>query len=321
MSTSSPGSSQCRYCPLNTVYDEASETCTSCKSSEFAYPGDKACRRRTMCKSEYDVVASYSKCVDGKRKVEYSVRSGSLCDVKGIFVPSSKKDIECKACPMGTYIEANSERKCTKCLDGEYSAEHNAKSCSVCSEGYYAPKSLAFERMEEMPEEATTACEHGEEAQANLCAVHEGWTVYNGSFRVPSYLPQGIVLILRLPVETKGNAGRVEFVYKLGGSEEELKVAIDGISKNLASNSLKTVSFDLTEGKHTIEWIYKRAGDLDTETQAAIHSIIVTGAPEGSARKCIKCPNSFTSTKGSSDCTKCPLGMISNNDSNSLITL
>lgn len=274
-----------------------------------------------MCKSEYDIVASYSECVDGKRKVEYSVRNGSICDVKGIFIPSSKTDIECKTCLMGTYVEDSSERKCSKCLDGEFSAEHNARSCSVCPEGHYAPRSLAFERVEEMPKEVATACEQGEGAQANLCAVHEGWTVCGGSFRVPPYLPQGIALVLRLPVETKENIGRVEFVYELGGSEDELKVVIDGISRDLASTSLKTVSFDLTEGKHTIEWIYKRAGDLDAETQAALHSIVVTGVPEGSARECVKCPNGFISSEKSSECTKCPLGTISNSDSNFSIAL
>ena len=318
MSTSSPGSSKCHTCSSNTIYQDSSESCVACKEDKFAYPGDKTCRTKRPCTNEYDVVPSFSECLNDKRKVEYSLRRNSICNPKNLLIPPEESGIKCKVCQLGTYVETGIKKECIKCPNGKYSAKEDSMSCITCGRGYYAPKALLFKELEEFPREITTRCEQAEDAQVNPCALHKGWVVHNGSFKVPPHLPRGTILIMQLPIEIKRNFGHIEFVYEL---EEELKVAINGITTELTPTDFKVVSLKLREGNHTIEWIYKRKEETSKETRVMIHSINITGITKGSAHQCVKCPRGSISSGEVTECTPCPLGMKANEDSNFVIEL
>jgi len=312
MSTSAPGSSKCHSCPSNTLFNEVTENCVACNKDEFAYPGDKSCRQRRPCITEYDAIAIYSKCVDNKKTIEYKLRENSICKVKDFVLPSKKTGVECKLCSTGTYIK---DGECIDCPEGKYSIEYDSNACIVCPQGYYAPKSLLFADMEKFPEEIKTTCKQAEDAYVNPCDVHKGWVVYNRSIRVPPYLPKGTILAMSLPIEIKGNVGQVEFIYTVGNNEE-LSFVIDGDANEIVqSNSERTERFDLTKGKHILEWVYKRTEEKDEVTHAMIKSISVTGTVIGLTRQCLKCPKGFITEEQATECTQCPLGMIPNTDS------
>jgi hypothetical protein len=311
MSTSSPGSSRCHSCPSNTIFKESTESCVACNANEFSYPGDRTCRKRKPCIAEYDAVAIYSNCVDNNRTVEYKLRESSICRITDFTIPSKKTGVECKTCQAGTYIENG---KCINCAEGKYSRKYNSNTCTECSQGYYAPKSIHFEEMEEFPEEITTTCRQAEDAYANSCDVHKGWVVYGGSFRVPPYLFKGIILTMKLPIEIKGSMGRVEFVYRLGRLEN-LSFIIDGNVNEMGERTdERTVAFNLTEGKHVLEWAFMKKEEIN-ESKVIIKSIHVIGTTVGSARQCLKCEKGFIRKGNTTECVQCPLGMTANSDS------
>ena len=223
-----PGSAECVHCPLNSYPDPQTHQCVECPIGMMAYPGESSCKPRPECVPEYDLVPAYTDCANGLRTASYTLREDSVCDMRNLVIPAARNDSICEVCNPGSYISNNANR-CLKCRDGEFSTSTNADKCETCSAGNYAPRTVYYANLEKMPAKFETRCERGIIEPADICALHKGWIVANGSLSVMPHLLVGNKMILKFNMNVTAKRGRLDFLYRVAESAaESLKIRVDG---------------------------------------------------------------------------------------------
>ncbi|KAL0233528.1 hypothetical protein PCE1_002043 [Barthelona sp. PCE] len=106
--------------------------------------------------------------------------------------------------------------------------------------------------------------------------------------------------------------GFVRFEFTVEGEEDfdGLYFEVDGVSVMALTSVVyvrKTVEFELSEGPHTLKWVYHNDASMSVGANSAeIYAIYITGTSLASYQ-CHACPVGTYSSKGSNKCTKCPL--------------